>query len=173
MNKQWEKVVSKDEEVKWARAKVLKERVRASGWGWWWGGGVQNGRCAGQKSPNENGPLRQKLMTRDQKSKISIQHFELFRVAGQLFALQMPLLSIPPLLSLHSSSLQLSPFPFSLCLEQENGPASGLGDRHILSSAERKLCPCKAGDYLPFPTQPRFNGHCGRETNKTKVRKHA
>lgn len=57
---------------------------------------VQNGRCAGQKSPNENGPLRQKLMTGDQKSKISIQHFELFRVAGHPFALQMPLLSIPP-----------------------------------------------------------------------------
>lgn len=35
MNKQWEKVVSKDEEVKWARAKVLKERVRANGWGRW------------------------------------------------------------------------------------------------------------------------------------------
>lgn len=26
-------------------------------------GEVQNGRCTGQKSPNENGPLRQKLMT--------------------------------------------------------------------------------------------------------------
>lgn len=103
------------------------------------GGVVQNGRCAGQKSPNENGPLRQKLMTRDQKSKISIQHFELFRVAGQLFALQMPLLSIPPLLSLHSSSLQLSPFPFSLCLEQENGPASGLGDTHSQLRGEKAL----------------------------------
>lgn len=52
---------------------------------------VENGRYAGQKSPNENGPLRQKLMTADQKSKISIQHFELFRVAGHPFALQMSL----------------------------------------------------------------------------------
>lgn len=131
---------------------------------------MQNGRCAGQKSPNENGPLRQKLMTGDQKSKISIQHFELFRVAGHPFALQMPLLPIPPLLSLHSPSLSL---PFSLRLEQENGPASGLRDRHILGIMEGKLCPCKAGDYLPFPTQPGFNGHRDRETNKTKVRKHA
>jgi len=64
---------------------------------------VQNRRCTGQKSPNENGPLRQKLMTGDQKSKISIQHFELFRVAGHPFALQMPSLSIPLPLSLHSS----------------------------------------------------------------------
>lgn len=128
-------------------------------------GEEQNGRCAGQKSLNENGPFQQKLMTGDQKSKISIQHFELFRVAGHPFALQMPLLSIPLLLSLHSPSLCLS---FPLYLVQENGPASGLGDRHILGTMEGKLCPCKAGDYLPFPTQPRFNGHCDRETNKTK-----
>ncbi len=101
MNKQRKKVVSKDEEVKWARAKVQTERVRERRGE----GVVQNGRCAGQKSPNENGPLRQKLMTGDQKSKISIQHFELFRVAGHPFALQMPLLSIPLPLSLHSFSL--------------------------------------------------------------------
>lgn len=86
---------------------------------------VQNGRCAGQKSPNENGPLRQKLMTGDQKSKISIQHFELFRVAGHPFALQM--LSIPLPLSLHSASL-CSSLAFFPCLELENGPASGLVD---------------------------------------------
>ena len=123
MNTQREKVFffffffPKDGEVKWARVKVQagegeRERERR---------GeeeeeeeeVQNGRCTGQKSPNENGPLRQKLMTGDQKSKISIQHFELFRVAGHPFALQMPLLSIPLLLSLHSSSLSSS-LPFFL-----------------------------------------------------------
>lgn len=166
-------MVSEDGEVKWARAKVQAEKV--GGWvGGWRGMVLQNGRCAGQKSPNENGPLRQKLMTGDQKSKISIQHFELFRVAGHPFALQMPLLSNPLPLSLHSPSLSPAlSLSFSLCLEQENGPASGLGDRHILDSVEGKLCPCKAGDYLPFPTKPRFNGHCGKETNKTKVRKHA
>lgn len=119
MNKQREKVVSKDEEVKWARAKVQREGVRERDGGR--GGLVQNGRCAGQKSPNENGPLRQKLMTGDQKSKISIQHFELFRVAGHPFALQMPLLSIPLLLSLHSSSLSssLSLYFFSLSKARE------------------------------------------------------
>lgn len=110
MNKQREKVVSKDEEVKWARAKVQRERMRGRGREREMGL-VQNGRCAGQKSPNENGPLRQKLMTGDQKSKISIQHFELFRVAGHPFALQMPLLfhsstALPPFFL----SLQLSPF---------------------------------------------------------------
>lgn len=113
MNKQREKVVSKDEEVKWAREKVQTERVKERKRG----GGVQNGRCAGQKSPNENGPLRQKLMTGDQKSKISIQHFELFRVAGHPFALQMPLLSIPLPLSLHSCSLSSS-LPFFLSLSR-------------------------------------------------------
>lgn len=46
------------------------------------------------------------------------------------------------------------PFFPSLWLEQENGPASGLGDRHICGSVHRgKLRPCKTGDYLPFPTK--------------------
>ena len=116
MNKQKEKWFLKTKEVKCARAKVQRERER--------GGGVQNGRRTGQKSLNENGPLRQKLMTEDQKSKISIQHFELFRVAGHPFALQMPLLSIPLFHSLRSPSLSGS-LPFFLCLEQQNGPASG------------------------------------------------
>lgn len=120
------------------QARLSMKNAEEETWFQKWGGKVEEEkkwgkrRVGGQKSPNENGPLRQKLMTGDQKSKISIQHFELFRVAGHLFALQMPLLSIPPQLSLPLS------FLFPLSLEQENGPASGLGDRHVLSSAERE-----------------------------------
>lgn len=125
-------------------------------------------RVGGQKSPNENGPLRQKLMTGDQKSKISIQHFELFRVAGHLFAMQMPMLSIPPQLSLSLYSfffLSVSRAGEWPCLRVRRQTRSQL-------SRERKLRPCKARDYLPFSTRPGFNSHRGTETNKTKVRKH-
>lgn len=88
---------------------------------------------AGQKSPNENGPLQQQLMTGDQKSKISIQHFELFRVAGQPFALQILLLSIPPTAGPR--------------LRQEDGPASGLAAESSAHAKQEIIChfPTPAG----------------------------
>lgn len=101
-------------------------------------------------------------MTKDQKSKISIQH--LFRVAGHPFALQMPLLSIPSLprrLSLSTSRLSRRRF-----LSAGELPCRRLGRR-----THSPLRPCKAADYLPLATQRRFSGHRARETNKTKGQK--
>ena len=70
--------------------------------------------------------------------------------------------SIPPLSGFLSLSVSRA----------REWPCLGVS-RYILGFMEEKLCPCKAGDYLPFPTKPRFNGHCGEETNKTEVRTHA
>lgn len=80
----------------WCAGEVKSTSKSTVGWGggvWKRGGGVHRPKepkweWPGPAEVNDGG---------DQKSKISIQHFELFRVAGPTFALQMPLLSIPPL----------------------------------------------------------------------------
>lgn len=94
-------------EVKWARAKVQSLTLYCKGWEREKGeeGVVQNGRCAGQKSPNENGPLRQKLMTGGSEKQDF--HSTLWIIQG----CRAPI-CIADAFAFHSSSLSLS-FPLS------------------------------------------------------------
>lgn len=76
--------------------------------------------CTGQKSPNENGPVRQKLMTeRIRKARFPFNTLNYSGLQGLTFALQIPAFSIPLL----APSIP----PLSPSLQRENGPALGFG----------------------------------------------
>lgn len=114
--------------------------------------------CTGQKSPNENGPVQQKLMTEGiRKARFP---FNTLNYSG----LQGP--------HLHCRCLCF-PFLHSLSpsLERQNGPALGFGRYSAARRGRGELHPCKAGDYLPFPTKPGCNSHPGKETNKNTGQK--